>query len=308
LKFPQVFALSWDASDNNNNNSRSNNNTSFNLSFKQNESTTFIEAYALYLKTQGCLTQLNYLDDEVKLLSGGRLLLDDGIDIYVYEEGFCLENFYDPDSNEVYQSGFLCETAVVTLQFKAQNVREAESCLPSLKMEWMMKWTRFTFTNLGFVSLFFLILTLYFYLTLPELSNFQGHITIIYILSNILTIFLLILSYNVTLKLSDEAESSHEYLFIITKPMCQTLGYLLYFSGILMFSWMAVLSFDLFWTFAFTSIPLKNMETTRRFSTYLVCGFGGPSILLILVVLLVTISSTHVFDNSSKKLELLHYE
>ena len=94
---------------------------------------------------------------------------------------------------------------------------------------------RLVYTVSAVLSTLFLIITALVYIKLPELGNLHGRI----VLSNVVTITLvtlyLLLVYNASYLLSD--------------PLCVLIGHLGYFLTISMFSWMTVLSFDLFWTF-----------------------------------------------------------
>jgi hypothetical protein len=268
LNKPEIFSIHIE---------NSSGNVSFELSLNDKVLPMFTDSYALHLNERVCPKKLRYLDGDemVKLLSDGRLLIEDGANSDIYEEGFCLENFYSSDSEELFISGFICKNANATMKFSSDSENTG--------IEAVMEQNRLIYTILGFISLVFLSLTMFLYLTLPELSNFQGHITCFYISSNILTTVLLIVSYNMSLDIEDDESKN---LITITEQACKLLGYLLYFSGLLMFCWMAVLSFDLFWTFAFTSLPLKNMETTHRYVAYLLFGFGAPSVMALLIFLL----------------------
>ena len=89
-------------------------------------------------------------------------------------------------------------------------------------------------------------------MTLPELGNFQGNIICAYIISTIVVTILLMVNYNirVTSEESDtneheEQDADDEFFFTVPETFCQGIGYLLYCSALLMFTWMSVLCFDL---------------------------------------------------------------
>ena len=86
------------------------------------------------------------------------------------------------------------------------------------------------------LSTLFLIVTAIVYIKLPELGNLHGRI----VLSNVITITL------VTLYLLLVYNASH----LLSNSLCVIIGHLGFFLTISMFSWMTVLSFDLFWTFS----------------------------------------------------------
>ena len=65
---------------------------------------------------------------------------------------------------------------------------------------------------------------------------------------------LLIVAYNVKRE-GDDINETDEFFFIITMTTCKALGYSLYCVSISMFCWMSVMCFDLFWTFARTTLP-----------------------------------------------------
>jgi hypothetical protein len=55
----------------------------------------------------------------------------------------------------------------------------------------------------------------------------------------------------------------------------QVLGYSLYLAGFLMFSWMSVLCFDLFYTFVYTSVPLKDRVLRPQWPVLLLSPQGA---------------------------------
>ncbi len=69
-----------------------------------------------------------------------------------------------------------------------------------------------------------------------------------------LTTFFLVVLYNVKNDNEDNIETD-EFFIMISMTICKALGYSLYCVGISMFCWMSVMCFDLFWTFARTTLP-----------------------------------------------------
>ena len=95
---------------------------------------------------------------------------------------------------------------------------------------------RRVYTVSAVLSTLFLLITAIVYIKLPELGNLHGRI----VLSNVITITL------VTLYLLLVYNASH----LLSDSLCVIIGHVGYFLTISMFSWMTVLSFDLFWTFS----------------------------------------------------------
>ena len=200
----------------------------------------------MYVKE--CPKQVRYLktNEKVKFLADGQLYVDYDKHVEMYSKGFCLENFYNPESGEIYMSAFLCKNENASQHLSPLQTSNNSTTVCKFDGDWegLYRWLRFAFTFCGLFSLPFLFLLLFFYLTLPELCNFQGNIVCAYIISTILTTVFLIVIYNI--KLPSEVEIiDTEFFFIVSEQTCQTFGYLLYCSGLLMFSWMSVLCFDL---------------------------------------------------------------
>ena len=209
--------------------------------------------------------------------------MDNGTHYQLYDSGFCLENFLtlDVKNNSFrYVSAFLCRNQEPSSVEKKKF--EPEGCSFEVDLNVMNRHVRFWLTLAGFVSIFFLLLTLLFYTTLPDLCNYQGRIIRAYLLSILLTTVLLIVIYNVKLE-STEAVShpAEEFFFGISENVCKLIGYSLYFAVILMFCWMSVLCFDLFWTFVCTPTQFQNKKNNPRFFVYLAIGFGVPVLMTI---------------------------
>ena len=81
------------------------------------------------------------------------------------------------------------------------------------------------------------------------------------------TTLLLIVAYNVKRE-GDDINETDEFFFIITMTTCKALGYSLYCVSISMFCWMSVMCFDLFWTFARTTLPRYGNEVL---SSHYIC-------------------------------------
>jgi len=208
-----------------------------------------------------CPKQIRYLEknEKVTFLSDGQLYVNYETHVEIYPKGFCLENFYNPESDEIYMSAFICQTEkpsqyLPVLQ-KNTNSSKSTGCRYDGDLERLNRWLRFAYTFCGFFSLPFLALLLFFYRTLPDLCNFQGNIVCAYIVSTMLTTVFLIVMYSIRLKSEVDAIET-EFFVVVSERTCQALGYLLYCSGLLMFTWMSVLCFDLLrW------ISLLNIST-----------------------------------------------
>jgi len=224
-------------------------------------------------------------NEKVKFLNDGNLLVDNGTHFQIYESGFCIENFLakndknDKNDSFTYVSAFLCINQRPAIE---QKKLDTNGC--SLDLTTMNRTIRFWLTTAGFVSIFFLLLTTLFYITLPDLKNFQGRIVCAYIFSIVLKTILLIVVYNVKLELRDVViETGGEFFIDISELGCQVIGHTLYFAGILMFCWMSVLCLDLFWTFVCTPIQLQNKKHNSRMFLYFASGFGIPLVMTFFV-------------------------
>ena len=206
--------------------------------------TNFMSPYAKHMYTRECPKQIRTFErhQQVKLISDGRLYIQYETHVEIFTKGFCLENFYDSESGKVFMSAFKCKTENLTLYLSLPQTPKLNGLNSYCNFESLHRWLRFAFTFCGFVSLPFLILSLFFYITLPELGNFQGNIICAYIISTLLTTIFLIVIYNVS---SDGDDSGTEFFVVVSQTTCKAMGYLLYCSGLLMFTWMSVLCFDL---------------------------------------------------------------
>ena len=228
------------------------NSTCHYLTLQDNITSSFVSPYGMFMYTNECPKQLRALDDksEIKLLSDGKLYIASDTHIEIYMKGFCLENFYNPNTGNSYLSGFLCKTENLSLYLplsQASTSNQTGSCSYEQSFERLHRYLRMAFTFCGIFSLPFLCLTLFFYITLPELGNFQGNIICLYIISTLLTTVFLTVNYNIRVSSGDleQLDNDSEFFFNVTEPVCQAMGYLLYCSGLLMFTWMSVLCFDL---------------------------------------------------------------
>ncbi len=63
------------------------------------------------------------------------------------------------------------------------------------------------------------------------------------------------------------SSSSKEFFIPIPLEACLTIGYSLYFTGVSMFFWMALLCFDLFWTFTHLRTPQEQKGCSKKIVT-----------------------------------------
>ena len=229
------------------------------FTLRSNVTSSFISPYAMIMYTSECPKQLRPLvsDTQIKLLADGKLYIKTETHIEIYTKGFCIENFYDPNAGKIFLSAFLCKTdknlGVQLPLPQTSKPNETNGCTFEHSIERLNRWLRFTYTFCGFFSLLFLFLSLFFYMTLPELGNFQGNIICAYIISTIVVTILLMVNYNIRVTSEESDTNEHEehdadddeFFFTVPETFCQGIGYLLYCSALLMFTWMSVLCFDL---------------------------------------------------------------
>ena len=92
-----------------------------------------------------------------------------------------------------------------------------KDCAHGLDLQRLTHKLRFIYSICGGLSIFFLLVTLFFYLTLPDLGNFQGRIICCYVVSIIMTTLLLLVSYNVSL----DDDDSGEFFLTISDDVCK---------------------------------------------------------------------------------------
>ena len=244
------------------------NSTFFNIEQLKSVTTNFSDGDAATLEKHHCPGNLRYfkIDEIVFLLSDGSLLVDIGTSFQVFEGEFCLENFFNPDleKQKLFISGFICKNATPTIQLNMtlDDLEHAIHCGP-IDLRLLLSRMRLVYTIFGFVSLFFLAVTLFFYYTLPELSNFQGYISCNYVVAVFLTTLLLTTSFNSRLESNFEDED-HEFFFSLKPTACKVLGHSIYFAAIQMFSWMSILSYDLYWSFGCNTGALREKKNCKR--------------------------------------------
>ena len=122
----------------------------------------------------------------------------------------------------------------------------------------------------GVVSSLFLILTLGVYVALDNLNNLNGLIVRNNIVSMTCMTFYLVIAFKFT----------HTFSYFV----CKMVGFVGYFFTMAQFAWMAVLSFDIFWTFSKVRMPERKMKK-KRYLLYSLLGWGWALLLTLTLVL-----------------------
>ena len=122
----------------------------------------------------------------------------------------------------------------------------------------------------GVVSGFFLCLTFAVYLVLESLNNLYGLIVRHNIASMTGMTAFMVVTFNFT----------HTFTFFI----CKIVGFIGYFFTMAQFAWMAVLSFDIFWTLKKVRLP-EERGSMKKILVYSLLGWGWAALLTLLLVL-----------------------
>ena len=131
---------------------------------------------------------------------------------------------------------------------------------------------RAVYTLFGTISMCCLLATLIVYLKLPTLKNLHGKIVINNIISILATTFLFLIILN--------RNPSHQDSCDNLDRGCAFIGYLLYYSSIVMFSWMSCMCFDLSWKFIRIRLPSQGSEK-KKLWLYTACCWGLPFLFMI---------------------------
>ncbi len=87
----------------------------------------------------------------------------------------------------------------------------------------------------------------------------------------------LVLVINFNVKTNHEVDIDNEFFVLVSKPVCQLIGYALYCAGISMFYWMSVLCLDLYWTLThLIGVNHHQEKSPARFVCYGLFGCGIP--------------------------------
>ena len=122
----------------------------------------------------------------------------------------------------------------------------------------------------GIVSSFFLSLTFGVYLTLDSLNNLNGLIVRNNIVSMTCMTAFMVITFNFTLNFS-----------FLT---CKIVGFVGYFFTMAQFAWMAVLGFDIFWTFKKVRLP-EERGSQKKILVYSLLAWGWAALLTLVLVL-----------------------
>lgn len=129
------------------------------------------------------------------------------------------------------------------------------------------------------VSIVFLIVTFIIYALIPELRNLHGKCLMCYVVA-----LALLFGFLSTVQLDKS-------LFLIGSRNCTLVGYLLYFSVILSFTWLTIMCYDIFRTYKEGITAKYRGEESKIFSIYCILGLCIPSFLTLIVFL---IDTTHI--------------
>ena len=112
-------------------------------------------------------------------------------------------------------------------------------------------------------------------------KNIHGRIVSLNLCFVFLTTSLLIVLFNVEPDTIRRSINPGEFFLRLSSTACGIVGYSLYFSGLSMFVWMALLCFDLFHTLNELKLPKdSSLEFwNRRLICYSCVGFGVPLVL-----------------------------
>ena len=122
----------------------------------------------------------------------------------------------------------------------------------------------------GVVSCFFLLITFGVYVALESLNNLNGLIVRNNIVSMTCMTSYLVITFNFT----------HTFSYFV----CKMLGFIGYFFTMAQFAWMAVLSFDMFWTFKKVRMPKRRIKKIR-YLLYSLLAWGWAILLTLALVL-----------------------
>ena len=124
------------------------------------------------------------------------------------------------------------------------------------------------------MSCFFLILTFGVYLALDSLNNLNGLI----VRTNVVCIFLMTSCLMIMFNFEPVFHDIYDVF------ACKMVGFIGYFFIMAQFAWMAVLSFDIFWTFKKVRLP-KRRTKTMRYLLYSLLAWGWAFFLTLALVL-----------------------
>jgi hypothetical protein len=99
----------------------------------------------------------------------------------------------------------------------------------------------------------------------------KGKLTSTNIIFVFLTTLLLMVNFNVNVSSDNdddnnekETDDDPEFFIMIPQEVCLTIGYSLYFTGLSMFCWMALLCFDLYWTLTHLKVLLEHKGCSKK--------------------------------------------
>jgi hypothetical protein len=170
-------------------------------------------------------------------LNDGQLYSDDGHSVEIYEKGFCVDFFLRHNSNNNNNNSNQKEDNIIMLSVLICQNLTPVYVFPSTKSDYADCWKsleilhsklRIVFTFCGLVSILFLVVTIFLYLSLPELQNLKGRIVNCNAISIFFSTVLLVISFNIRMEREQRgliknqissdpiAEHFHKIIFLFT--------------------------------------------------------------------------------------------
>ncbi|CAO1412363.1 unnamed protein product [Diamesa tonsa] len=194
--------------------------------------------------------ELNSVQDKWIMYKNGSIKVDD--EYIVDSQNFCFSNKTAADQKTTVH---YCETE--------SDVKERED------MEEKLKWNAIGM----FISFPFLLVTFSIYCWIPELRNVNGRSLMCYVASLIFYFGFIIFVQLFNTKLSGTV-------------YCKLSGYGIYFSSILCFFWLNVMSYDIWSTFRGRMRGYRKLADNKRFVVYFAYAFGSTTLLTLIVMFL----------------------
>jgi hypothetical protein len=170
------------------------------LTLSDDQNVTSIPSYGRKLSKGICKEMMSPLSEGsiLHFLSDGHLYVDNGQTADTFDEGFCLDLFIDKTRETSIISAIVCVKPLLSFPSprKGKGIG-SQLCKASFDHEIFYKKIRQAYIVAGLISQVFLSITLFLYMTLPDLKNFQGKLITVNLFLIFLTTFLVILMYNI---------------------------------------------------------------------------------------------------------------
>ncbi len=141
------------------------------------------------------LLHMHFQNATLKLLSNGMLFYEG---LGAWKSEFCVDNFINGGGDEVFFSGLKCAGSLEDLVATQDFANDPDTVL--CYGEEMQRFTarfRQAYLACGCLSVVFLAVTLFLYLTLPVLKNLHGNIVVGNVVSILFTTLALMVMFNV---------------------------------------------------------------------------------------------------------------